>query len=335
MTVHALHSIRLNVAHFDLALQFYSALGMVEDLGLRRADSPTGATSVIADNDPGAARARSVALRWPSDPFMHLVLAELPHPRPEHTWPVVAAQSGLTTLGLRVRELEAAVERVVQLGGSVVVAAGSTDRMQGTTRSAFVRDVSTNLVELVEMDPSRTWDLSGCQAYQAEVTFLHVHLNSPDLVTTAAFYEGLGFEHNGLNDFRPNAVYDYQEGEDPFLDLWGRPLDGLVEGMRFLRLPSDPSRMHLEILGVQRNALKPRSDTRGWLRPGFIRPCFLARGMNTYLADLRRRGARVSPRNDRAALGWGDAEWAYFADPEDNIATLEEWFATGHWGESF
>ena len=52
MTARALHGVRLNVANLDRAQQFYTALGMVEDIGMRRADRPDGGTSVLATNDP-------------------------------------------------------------------------------------------------------------------------------------------------------------------------------------------------------------------------------------------------------------------------------------------
>ncbi len=53
MTATAIHGVRLNVANLDRAQQFYTGLGMIEDIGMRRADQPDGWTSVLAANDPG------------------------------------------------------------------------------------------------------------------------------------------------------------------------------------------------------------------------------------------------------------------------------------------
>ena len=73
-----MHGVRLNVANLDRAQQFYTGLGMVEDIGTRRANRSDGLTSVLAMNDPAQyPSARSVALRWPSDPHMHVNLVAL------------------------------------------------------------------------------------------------------------------------------------------------------------------------------------------------------------------------------------------------------------------
>ena len=57
MTGTAIHGVRLNVANLDRAQQFYTGLGMVEDIGMCRADRPDGLTSVLAANDPARTRA--------------------------------------------------------------------------------------------------------------------------------------------------------------------------------------------------------------------------------------------------------------------------------------
>jgi catechol 2,3-dioxygenase-like lactoylglutathione lyase family enzyme len=40
LTATATHGVRLNVANLDRAQQFYTGLGMVEDIGTRRAARP-------------------------------------------------------------------------------------------------------------------------------------------------------------------------------------------------------------------------------------------------------------------------------------------------------
>lgn len=333
MSVTALQGIRLNVTNIDLAEQFYRSLGMVEDLGLRRIATDDSLASVITDNDPsGLPGTRSIALRWPCDPHMHLILAQQDASGPTTGWPKQANQLGATVLGLLVSDVALELDRVRRYGGAVVSDRAVTQRLLGETESAFVRDPDGNLVELIEVNPSRAWDLSRCTPHGAEITFLHVQLNTTDLDRISGFYEGLGFTHNYLNDFRPGAQY-VSSGQNPFQDLWGQKLDGNVNGMKFLRLQDDPSQMHLEILELEHESLRIPGAQPTWLQQGFIRMCFKAQNMDRRLAELARRGVRVLPENERAALGWGDAEWSYFPDPDANILTLEEWFPTGHWGE--
>jgi hypothetical protein len=110
LTATAMHGVRLNVASLDRAQQFYTGLGMVEDIGMRRADPPDGPTSVLAANDPAYnSKDRSVALRWPCDPYMHVNLVACDPGAPQQGWPKSVDQLGSTVLTLLVADLDAEV----------------------------------------------------------------------------------------------------------------------------------------------------------------------------------------------------------------------------------
>ena len=114
VTPTAMHGVRLNVANLDRAQQFYTGLGMVEDIGMRRDAQPSGLTSVLADNDPARnSHARSVALRWPSDPYMHVNLVACDPSGPRQGWPKSVDQLGSTVLTLLVPDLDAEMRRLI------------------------------------------------------------------------------------------------------------------------------------------------------------------------------------------------------------------------------
>jgi predicted enzyme related to lactoylglutathione lyase len=335
MAAIAIHGIRLNVANLDLSTQFFMSIGMVEDIGMRRADGvePTG--SVLPETDPTGGTARSISLRWPCDPYMHLTVVEAGLEPVLTGWPKAAAQIGSTVMTLIVADVVAELDRVRAAGGMVVAEVKETVRLLGSTRSAFVEDPDRNLVELFEAHPGSAWDLTGCSVFGADRTFLHFELNTENLDAVSEFYAGFGFAHNSLNDVRPNATYDPPSGEDPYITEWGTSLMDNMAGVRFLRLPDDPSEMHLEVMGWKPGSLHDPSQNPIWAQRGVMRYCFKTGDLDGTLADMRRRGVRIFMADQKAGLAWGDSEWFYFGDPDRNIMTFEQWFPTGHWGERY
>ena len=332
MGARAIHGIRLNVSNIDLAVQFYTAIGMVEDLGMRLLRE--GATSILSAQDPsGLPDARSVSLRWPCDPYMHLNLVGRTGTSRASGWPKVADQAGSTVVSLVVDDVDAETSRVRDAGGEVAVDPADTERLLGTTRSSFVLDPDGNVVELIQLAPAPAWDLTRASVFGAERSFLHFELNTDDLDTVSAFYAGFGFAHNPLNNVRPNATYDAPE-VDPYVTAWGQSLMPHMAGVQFFRLDDDPSEMHLEIMGWK-DGLQDPTDAPVWQQRGVMRYCFKTRDLAGTLADMQRRGVKIFMHDQRAGLAWGDSEWFYFADPDGNILTFEEWFPTGHWGERY
>jgi catechol 2,3-dioxygenase-like lactoylglutathione lyase family enzyme len=336
----ALHGIRLNVRNIDLAQQFYTSLGMVEDIGMRRAGKSGEPPCVLANGDPaGVPRTPSVSLRWPSDPYMHLNLVARHEDSPTTGWPKAVDQLGSTVITLLVDDLDLELERLGHDGVGLDCDPVSTVRLLGVTRSAFTRDPDGNFLEILEAGPQPGWDYAQCSVVGAPRTFLHFQLNTYDLPTVSQFYAGFGFTHDVLSDQRQNVDYRQlidMSGPNPYLTAFGQPLSRKVTtGVSLFRLPQDHSQMHLEIMGwVQDKLLDPGAQPTFHQR-GVMRYCFKIRELSEALADLKHRGVRIFLENQLGAYGWGDSEWFYFGDPDGNLLCFEEWFPAGHWGERF
>ena len=338
MTATAIHGVRLNVANLDRAQQFYTGLGMIEDIGMRRADRPDGPTSVLATNDPAYnSKDRSVALRWPCDPYMHVNLVACDEDSPQQGWPKSVNQLGSTVLTLLVADLDSVVRRLVDDGARICVDAALTARLGGPTRSAYAEDPDGNVVELLECTPGRGWDYAVCTVTGARTTFLHLQLNTYDYEAMSRFYAGLGFVPDPLSEGRPGI--DYRQLIDmsrpnPYIEVFGRPLNNKVtNGVSLFQLATDHSEMHLEIMGWNDGNLVVPGPDPTFHQLGIMRYCFKTVRHHEVLAELKRRGVRVLIENQLGAYKWGDSEWFYFADPDGNILCFEEWFPAGRWGE--
>jgi hypothetical protein len=106
-----------------------------------------------------------------------------------------------------------------------------------------------------------------------------------------------------------------------------------MDGVNFLRLGDDPSEMHLEIMGWKDGGLQDPTSDPVWHQRGVMRYCFKTRNLAALLNDLEHRGVQIFLKDAQASLNWGDSEWFFFADPDGNILTFEEWFPAGRWGQ--
>ena len=338
MPARAIHGVRLNVINLERAAQFYGSLGMIEDIGMRRAEDDAAGSCVLPVNDPcGGDPQRSVSMRWPNDPFMHLTLVASRPESPDSGWPKAPDQRGSTVLTLLVDEVQPELERLSKEGATVRAEAAVTHRLSGPTLSAFVEDPDGNLVELFESAPAPGWDHSRCSVVGARTTFLHLQLNTYDFERLAAFYSGFGFAPDPLSEGRPGIDYRRlidMTGPNPYIEAFGRPLNNKVtSGVKLFRLPDDHSQMHLEIMGWRPGNLDPPGPEPAFHQLGIMRYCFKTIDHLRALAELKRSGVQVHLENQRGAYGWGDSEWFYFGDPDGNILCFEEWFPAGHWGE--
>lgn len=331
MAATAIFALRVNVRNLDRAEQFYHSQGMIEDIGMRLVVDPGRPHTVIAGTEGRALR--SVALRWPYDPYMHLVLAESPD-SPGPVSPVDPEQTGPTTFTLLVSDLDGELAGVSARGGRVVRPPAETQRLLGKSRAALVTDPDGNPVELISLEHEPGWDNSGCRVAPSDRTFLHVELNTENFREVSAFYGGFGFEHNPLNNLREGwARLPDDDPEDPYVKAFGRSIVGHLAGLNFARLPTDHSQMHLEIMGWKPGNLIDPVRPQTFHQRGIMRMCFKTTDVDGALDDIRRRGLPVLQERQRCGLGWGDTEWLFFHDPDGNIATFEEWFPAGHWGE--
>jgi predicted enzyme related to lactoylglutathione lyase len=331
VSVVGLFGVRLNVRNLDLAEQFYTSLGMVEDIGMR-IDAGHGPRSVIAE--PHAENPRSISLRWPCDPYMHLNLAALAGSAPRAGWPKGPNQLGSTTISLLVDDLDAELRRLGSAGHAVAAGPSKTIRECGSSTSAFITDPDGNSVELIQVDYDRGWGYAGCSVAGAERTFLHFELNTENHDRVSDFYAGFGFTHNPLNNLRPDYSPAFEAGApDPYVEAFGQTLNGKMSGVNFYRLPNDHSQMHLEVMGWLTGTLQDPAEIPTFHQRGVMRYCFKVRGLDSALAEAKRRGIRIYQEQQRCGLGWGDSEWFYFADPDGNVLCFEEWHPAYHWGE--
>jgi catechol 2,3-dioxygenase-like lactoylglutathione lyase family enzyme len=281
--------------------------------------------------------ARSVALRWPSDPYMHVNLVACDAGGRQQGWPKSVDQLGSTVLTLQVADLDLEVRRLVDDGARIRVDAETTARLSGPTRSAYIEDPDGNVVELLECFPGRGWDYTSCTVAGAQTTFLHLQLNTYDYEAMSRFYAGFGFAPDPLSEGRPNV--DYRQLIDmsrpnPYIEAFGRPLNNKVtNSVTLFQLAGDHSEMHLEIMGWNDGNLVVPGPDPTFHQLGIMRYCFKTVRHLDVLAELKRRGVHVLIENQLGAYKWGDSEWFYFADPDGNVLCFEEWFPAGRWGE--
>ena len=340
MVARALHGIRLNVRNIGLAQQFYMSLGMVEDVGMRRAATAGEGYSVLGDADPvGSPTMPSVSLRWPNDPFMHLNVVEHRGDLADSGWPKQAGQLGSTVITLLVDDLDLEIQRLRSEGAPLHGDPVTTVRLLGPTRSAYTQDPDGNFLELLEAAPKPGWNHADCSVEGARRTFLHFQLNTYNLDIVFEFYSGFGFTHNMRSDPRPNVDYTQlidMSGPNPYLQAFGQALsDKETNAIRFAQLQDDHSEMHLEIMGWVQDKLVVPGPIPTFHQHGVMRYCFRTRELKAALADLKRRGVHIYLENQLGAFVRGDSEWFYFGDPDGNVLCFLEWFPTGHWGERF
>lgn len=132
----------LVVRDIDRALEFYSAFGF----SLWKRETETGAFIEQVTGIP------NVRLEWAKlkahDGFLLELLQYHSHPQPALHEPAPSNQPGCSHLAFTVEDIEAACQRVVQLGGSVVnMPATSPD---GNVKVAYCHDPEGILMELVE-----------------------------------------------------------------------------------------------------------------------------------------------------------------------------------------
>jgi predicted enzyme related to lactoylglutathione lyase len=332
MTALGIFAIRLNVVNLDRAAQFYTSIGMIEDIGMRRADSSPAAPMILGLDDPSARPgARSMSLRWPCDPYMHINLVSMTEDSPRSGWPKTAGQFGSTVVTLRVTELDQHIAQLAADGMVILSPPTATIRNLGQTRSAFVLDSDSNIVELVEPSYEAGWDTSTCSVVGADRTFLHMQLNTENLEALSAFYASFGFQHDSGVDPRPGSV-PYETDGDPYLKAFGVSFKQNRHGVSFFRLPGETSDMHLEVMGWKPGALLDPTDVPTFHQRGVMRYCFKVRELDKILAEQKRRGAKILQEGQGAPLNWGDSEWFFTADPDGNVLCFEEWHGRGYRG---
>jgi catechol 2,3-dioxygenase-like lactoylglutathione lyase family enzyme len=328
-------SVSRNVRGFDRSRAFYARLGMEEESGYRCV-SPKD----LDANTPGdvvAAVRRSGLFSFPWEPNMHIELVEW-ESAVEPNWPPTYDQLGSTKLALEVSDLEAEVARLTAGGHTPLRDLTTVDRLWGPTRSVLYADPDGNFVELLQIDFRHpTWENKGRSVAQAPKAFMHFQINTEQFAEMIEFYEAFGFESDtGLVTGRtgPDGPVKKEElGGDPQRWYTRYDMGPIQKGQfEFLRLPTDQSHMHLEIMSWDPGTLKDPLTPSVWNQKGIARTCFKTSEIDQDLELLRRCGTPIYATNQRSANNVGDSVFFNCGDPDENILCLEQWYHARHWG---
>lgn len=202
---------------------------------------------------------KSVALRLPHDPYMHLILFQWKNLKTTPGWPAPFNQVGSRGLSLLVSDLDSELQRIRQEFPQLKVLHEpvTVRRKWGRTTSVLLVDPAGVFCDLIEIEKDSPYDPSRAKAPpQGARTWLHFMLNTenehyPEL---SKFYRSFGTEHDNGVDFRPNVGFHpfgpqhfIKQMEDAFEYDLSKGIEGVNVG--FLRKVSDPSSMHIELMG--------------------------------------------------------------------------------------
>lgn len=328
MTVLALSALQLNVVDHDRSVAFFRSVGFVEDYGARPAgDGPTHAAVLAqaAGIDPERVGS-TTSLTFPQDPFMHLEIQGWKQPR-RGGWPRTFDQLGGSRLSFLVDDVESELARLRADGVEVLLEPRAIDRRWGPSQSALVRDPDGNFVELLEVAfTDEGWDTSRRSVTGAAMSFLHFQVNT-DNPAVRAFYNGFGFEHDTGPDMRPGIETDLSAASELYERSFGFDLMPAIDSIDFLRLPTDHSHMHLEIMNWKPGQLLDPAERPTFRQRGVMRVCFKVKDDGHALQErLRAEGARIYQEDVVMPLNWGDSWWCMVGDPDGNVTTFEQWF---------
>ncbi|CAK7243311.1 MAG: hypothetical protein STHCBS139747_004829 [Sporothrix thermara] len=335
VAVFAVHQSPKNI---DTQLEFYKDWGFIEDTGYAPLedlpDAYFDARGVSKSN-----LARTVALRLPGDPYMHLILNQWSELQLGPKWPADYDQIGSRSITLLVPDVSAEVARIKKdFPGVAILHEGITiHRAFGSTMSALLKDPEGAHLELLSIAPGSPYDPSKVRSPEYdEKQWLHFMYMCSNYGETKAFYESFGFEHDPGVDFRPNVGF-HPWGFDYFADQMKTGLGfemGLTKNVGFLRSKS-AGVMHIELIDVPSgNGLKDPDDKPVWTQKGISRYCFRVSDYKACLEHQRARGSKIFVEDQRGCLEWGDTQWCFTGDPDDNILCQEQWFPCRYWGEA-
>jgi catechol 2,3-dioxygenase-like lactoylglutathione lyase family enzyme len=327
----------LNVRDIARSVQFYETLGMVRDVGYGLASGSTSSDPSTVYDALGAGTAhvtQETMLMWPWDPCMHITLREWSDKTIDAGWPKAFHQTGATAHSFLVDSVDDELKTLERLGIKILAPPQLVHRKWGPTTSVWFRDPDGNHVEFLEIEYADAgWDPRRRSVAGAPRTFLHYQINTANPAAMFEFYEGFGFESDIGVDPRPNTDVWELTG-DSYERGFGIKIQESVSGARFLRLPTDPSNMHLEIIGWKAETMPVPGPEPKYNQHGIARFCFKVDDYRGGLADFKRRGIRILGDEDqRGWLQWGDSQWFFFADPDGNFLTWEQWHPARTWGE--
>ncbi|KIX09041.1 uncharacterized protein Z518_00119 [Rhinocladiella mackenziei CBS 650.93] len=334
----SLFSVTQSTSDVDKQIPLYQSFGFVVDDGYQ-------ALEVLPDEyftARGIERSnliKSVCLRQPADPYMHLILHQFKGLKQGPAWPAPFDQVGSRCFSMLVRDVahEVALIRKGFPNIRFLHDPMTIRRSWGVTTTALFIDPEGGFVELIEIENGSPYDPSKVKAPNFDdVQWLHFMYNCTNYKVTKKFYESFGMTHDAGVNFRPRSgYYPTYEGYSQLMeDAFGLDQETLLE-TGFLRNEDDVSNMHLELMDYTAGSLKDPDNKPTWAQKGIARYCFKVPDYAGALAHQKARGTKIYVEDQRACLMWGNTQWFFFGDMDGNLLTQEQWYPTRCWGEKY
>ncbi|KAF5010400.1 hypothetical protein FDECE_3452 [Fusarium decemcellulare] len=322
----------------DAQSKFYQTIDYVVDEGYEAVeDVPDEWFSArgVSKHDLKA----TVALRLPSDPYMHLIIYEWANLKTTEGWPAPFNQVGSRGFSLLVTDIHSELQRLRQGFPDVKVVQEpiTIQRRWGKTTSVLLKDPEDSWLELVEIQKGSPFDPAIARPPPPTArTWLHSMFNCQNYAQVSKLYSSFGMSHDHGVGFRPDVGF-HPFGFEAFLkqmkDAFNYDVSD-VEGIQvgFLRAETDCSQNHIELMGYPFPLEKPGPQPT-WGQRGIARYCIKTKDYAGALAKAKADGHKIYIEDQRGCLNWGDSQWFFFGDSDGNIVTLEEWFPQREWGE--
>ncbi|KAF4459007.1 hypothetical protein FALBO_14239 [Fusarium albosuccineum] len=240
-------------------IEFYKGIEFVVDDGWEPVEA-IPETYWEARGMSGKDLKRTVAMKLPADPYMHLVLYEWSNLKTTPGWPCQFNQIGSRGISLLVEDVAAELSRIRKDWPQIRILQDpiSIRRKWGHTTSALVLDPEHVFLELISIEKGSSFDPSNVKApTSCDRVWLHFMHMCTNFHITEPFYKSFGMEHDHGVDFRPKSGFHpfsfehfNQQMKDAFgYDMTLRPSSGPT--VSFLRTERDCSQMHIELHCVQ------------------------------------------------------------------------------------
>lgn len=196
---------------------------------------------------------KSVAMRLPADPYMHVILNSWKDLKTTPGYPAPFNQIGSRGISMLVGNVESELSRLEKdfPGLHVRQRALTIKRKWGSTTSALVLDPEGTILELISIKEGSPYDPKNAKPPTiTDMSWLHFMYNCLHYKETRLFYESFGMRHDHGVDFRPEvgfAPWGFEYFAKQMMDAFN--FDMTKGGdVAFLRQETDCSTMHLELL---------------------------------------------------------------------------------------
>ncbi|RTE72421.1 hypothetical protein BHE90_013155, partial [Fusarium euwallaceae] len=318
----------------DAQIKFYKSIEYVVDEGYEPLEGNPSEIPQQWFTARGVEREdlqKTVALRLPHDPYMHLILHQWSNLNETEGWPAPFNQVGSRGCSLLVRDVRSEMNRIRREFPKLAILQEplTIRRKWGKTTSVLLKDPEDLWVELVEVERGSVYDSANVKPPPPNArTWLHFMHMCANFKETSKFYGSFGNSHDHGVDFRPETGF-HPWGFEYFAKQQKEAF-GVTMGAKdaydisFYRAETDCSQMHIELL--QLSDLKNPGPIPTWSQRGISRYCIKTKDYAGALKKAKADGHKIYVEDQRGCLNWGDSQWFFFADTDGNIVTLEEWF---------